>query len=193
MDGISWLKSLIAFAKQFHPVILDAKRGDIGNTAKKQAQFIFDYLEADATTLHPYMGSDSLFPFFEFKDKYNFVLVATSNPSAKEFEKQILSHQKVLSDVVYDKVLEWNQEYGNLGVVMGATDLDYMIQTRKRDLDLLYLVPGVGKQGGSFSDVEKVAKNKEGLVLINASRGLIPGDLHSDKGILDQLTYLINS
>ena len=192
LDGLSWLKDLISYAKEFHPVILDAKRGDIGNTAKKQARFIFDVLGADATTLHPYMGSDSIFPFLDYEDKFSFVLVATSNPSAKEFEMQALKPHQVLSDCVYDEVLKWNQRYKNLGVVMGATNLDYMTKTRKRDSSLLYLVPGVGAQGGSYKDIKALAKNKEGSVLINVSRGLIPDDLNSDSAILDKLQLILS-
>ncbi len=192
LDGLSWLKDLISYAKEFHPVILDAKRGDIGNTAKKQARFIFDVLGADATTLHPYMGSDSIFPFLDYEDKFSFVLVATSNPSAQEFEMQELKTHQVLSDCVYDEVLKWNQRYKNLGVVMGATNLDYIIKTRKRDSSLLYLVPGVGAQGGSYKDIKALAKNKEGSVLINVSRGLIPDDLNSDSAILDKLQLILS-
>jgi orotidine-5'-phosphate decarboxylase len=103
------------------PVIIDAKRGDIGNTSAKQARYIFDYFGADATTLHPYMGLDSLEPFFSYKDKFNFILTLTSNPSAIDFEKQVLSNGEPLYMYVAKKCKEWFSIYKNIGLVVGAT------------------------------------------------------------------------
>ena len=100
IEGLVVLKNIISYINKRIPVILDAKRGDIGNTSAMQAKFIYEYFNADATTLHPYMGLDSLEPFFNFKDKFNFVLGLTSNPGATDFEQQPMNNGKSLSDLV---------------------------------------------------------------------------------------------
>lgn len=174
IDALSWLKDLISFAKQFHPVILDAKRADVGHTSAKQAKYIFEVMGADATTLHPYMGIDSLKPFFEYKDKYNFVLACTSNPSASEIEFLKLKQGKYVAEAVYEYCIEWNESYQNIGVVMGATQIDMLTYFRKKDDSLLYLMPGVGAQGADFQSSVKKGKNKEGQVLVNVGRALLP-------------------
>jgi len=172
IDGISLLKRL-PFPIGV-PVILDAKRGDIGNTAKKQAEYLFDFLGADATTLHPYMGSDSLIPFFEYKDRFNFVLCMTSNASAAEF--QLLSSDgKPLCEHVLGHAGTWRKKYGNVGIVVGATQTE-LPRLRSLDASLLFLVPGVGAQGGSYDLAVSDGKNEDGLVLINMSRSVLYAD-----------------
>ena len=172
IDGLKWLKELIKDIQKSHPVILDGKRGDIGNTATMQARYIYEVLEADACTLNPYMGIDAIAPFLEYKDRFNFILALTSNPSSSEFQKLEFTSATKLYETVIEKVVDWQNTYGNVGVVFGASDMLAMQEARKKDASLLYLVPGVGAQGGSFTAVANQAKNTEKKVLINASRFL---------------------
>ncbi|RAP38933.1 orotidine-5'-phosphate decarboxylase [Candidatus Marinamargulisbacteria bacterium SCGC AAA071-K20] len=173
--GIDGLKSLELLRKHIPeniPMILDAKRGDIGNTATMQAKYLFDYFGADASTLHPYMGLDSLEPFFKYKDKLHFVLGLTSNPSASNFEKLKLENGEPLYKTVISQCAGWNKEYGNVGVVVGATQSE-LKEIRKIDQDIIFLIPGVGAQGGYYEDAFSQGKNQDDLVVINASRSIL--------------------
>jgi orotidine-5'-phosphate decarboxylase len=157
-------------------IIGDAKRGDIGNTSQMYARSIFDEFKFDAVTLHPYMGSDSLSPFFEYKDKINFVLALTSNKGAQDFEKLKLEDGTYLFQKVLAKLKEWNH-LNNVGAVFGATNTAEL----KANIDLLNgmysLLPGIGAQGGSLSDVVKIFKQAENSkFIINASRAIIYAD-----------------
>lgn len=171
LEGLHLLKRVIDYIDDV-PVILDAKRGDIGNTSKQQARFIFEEMNADATTLHPYMGDDSLQPFFEYKEKFSFVLGLTSNPGSERFEKLKLETRKYLYEHVIEQCADWHSIYGNVGVVVGATQSE-LSAIRAIDERLLFLIPGVGAQGGSYSDCVNVGKNSDGLVLINMSRNVL--------------------
>jgi orotidine-5'-phosphate decarboxylase len=176
ISGLEMLKKLVSHIPKTHPVIIDAKRGDIGNTSKMQAKFIFDILGADATTLHPYMGEDSITPFLEYKDKYNFILGLTSNPGSETIEKLILRDTKH-GEHVYDEVINqcgvWNKCYGNVGVVVGATQAE-LRQIRDRNSELLFLIPGVGAQGGRYQAVV-AGVNSDQLAVINSSRSILYG------------------
>ena len=140
-----------------------------------QAAFIFEHLDMDASTLHPYMGHDSLTPFFNYKDKYHFVLALTSNPGAQDFETELLATDKPLYECVIDKCSEWHAHTHNVGLVVGATQKDLPI-VRALNPDLLFLIPGVGAQGGSYLDAHTQGKDSQGLVLINSSRGILYTD-----------------
>lgn len=179
IDGLRLLEQVMTAVSDDIPIIIDAKRGDIGNTAKMQARFIYDYFKADATTLHPYMGSDSVVPFFEYKDKFNFVLVLTSNPSHTDFETLQLDTGEPMYKVVLDKCNAWQQQYNNVGCVVGATH-DGLADIRALNESLLFLLPGVGAQGASYADVYAQAQNIDGLCLINVSRGLMYADEFND-------------
>ena len=171
IDGLNMLSNIIKHIDQTVPVIIDGKRGDIGNTSAMQAKYIFDYFNADATTLHPYMGLDSLEPFFKYQDKFNFVLGLTSNPGSKDFEELPLKNNTTLATTVIQTLSQWNKTYQNIGVVVGATD-DKLTEARNIDPDLLFLIPGVGKQGGTYTTAYKTGKNLKDLALINVSRGI---------------------
>ena len=172
IDGLKSLEAIIKHIDSHVPVILDAKRGDIGNTSKMQAKFLFDYFNADASTLHPYMGSDSLSPFFDYQDKYHFVLALTSNPSATEFETLALANHAPMYEAVLSTLAAWHKQYHNIGAVVGATK-EQMASCRAIDDTLVYLIPGVGAQGGTYSHALTNGKNKDDLALINASRHII--------------------
>jgi orotidine-5'-phosphate decarboxylase len=162
--------------------IADAKRGDIGNTSKMYAQSIFDSLNFDAVTLHPYMGSDSLSPFLEFEQKLNFILVLTSNPGAADFEKQKLENGNYVYQEVLKNIHAWDKN-NNCGIVFGATNTDELKQNIDLFGNLPVLLPGVGAQGGSLEDVVKTfSAISNSNFLINVSRALLYADSSSELG-----------
>lgn len=183
-SGLAALEQTVKYLKQKYPqitVILDAKRGDIGNTNEAYAKAIFDYLGVDATTVNPYLGKEALQPFLKRKDKGILVLVKTSNPGASEFqdlkvydpERSRRVDGKPLYEVVAEHAVEWN-ENGNLGVVVGATYTEELSKVRKIVGNMPILIPGVGVQGGILEKTVKVAKNSQGAgMIINSSRGII--------------------
>ena len=158
------------------PVIADAKRGDIGNTAKAYANAIFDNLKFDATTVNPYLGGDSLEPFLEYKDKGIFVLCRTSNPGSADFQTLRCRFEKgsrPLFEIVAAKASQWNTR-SNIGLVVGATYPQELKTIRQNHPDMPILVPGIGAQGGDLAlTVEYgVDADKKGI-LISSSRQII--------------------
>lgn len=153
--------------------IADAKRADIGNTSRKYAQAFFEHWPFDAVTVAPYMGFDSLEPFFSYTEKLVFVLCLTSNEGSRDFEEQRLHDGRPLYEAVLEKVGLW-QQAGNAGVVVGATKSGLLGELRRRAPGLFFLIPGVGAQGGSLEDAvrEGVDAARESAV-INVSRSLI--------------------
>lgn len=166
------------------PIILDAKRADIGNTNGGYVRFAFDYIGADAITVHPYLGQEALQPFLDRADKGVFVLCRTSNPGAGEFQDlqvELEAGYAPLYQAVADNVsTDWNVAY-NCGVVVGATYPEELTEIRRIVGDLPILIPGIGAQGG---DVEATVKagmdsNGEGMI-INSSRGIIFASSEAD-------------
>ncbi len=153
--------------------IADAKRADIGNTSKMYAQAFFDHWSFDALTVAPYMGFDSLEPFFAYKEKLLFVLCLTSNEGSVDFEEQVMHGGTPLYRSVLEKVASWSCN-GNGGVVVGATKSGLLADIRRSAPELFMLVPGVGAQGGSLEDAVQygVDSNRQSA-LINVSRALI--------------------
>lgn len=152
------------------PVILDAKRGDIGSTAEKYAEEIFDYYQADAVTLSPYLGGDSLAPFLQREEKAIFVLCRTSNPGSGDFQELELKDGRRLFEVVAERAArEWNAA-GNVGLVCGATYPADLARVRALAPTLPFLVPGVGAQGGDAAAVMQAGGEE---VLVNASRSIL--------------------
>ncbi len=176
--GLQSLKKTISYIPKKVLVILDAKRGDIGNTARKYAWAIFDYFRADATTVNPYLGFDSLQPFVEYKDKLSFVLCLTSNPSASDFQFLKVDKRPLYLEVVR-KVKGWNKNR-NLGLVVGATYPQQLVEIRKAAPDLPLLIPGVGAQGGDLTQVLKYGASKKGIAIINSSREIIYASQEKD-------------
>jgi len=170
-EGWSVLKQVIESVPKNIPVILDAKRGDIGNTAKAYARAAFDELGVDAITVNPYMGYDSIEPFIEYRDKGVFVLCRTSNPGAADFQSLVFEG-KPLFQIVADKVETWNKN-GNLGLVVGATQPEELKAIRQAHPSLPLLIPGVGAQGGSLELAVKYSHTGDGLAVINVSRQVI--------------------
>ncbi|MBH38261.1 orotidine-5'-phosphate decarboxylase [bacterium] len=189
IEGLTILSDIIKHIDQTVPVIIDGKRGDIGNTSAMQAKYIFDYFNADATTLHPYMGLDSLEPFFNYQDKFHFVLGLTSNPGSKDFETLPLKTNTTLATTVIQTLSHWNKTYQNIGVVVGATD-NKLTEARNINPDLLFLIPGVGKQGGTYETAYNAGKNLADLALINVSRG-ISGAVKHKQSIKEDINHAI--
>ncbi len=181
-EGINALKDTCDYLKEKFPkipIIIDAKRADIGNTNKGYVQFVFTYLGADAVTVHPYLGEEAIRPFLDQKDKGIIILCKTSNPGSDEFQNLYLSHgrgqdRKLLYQIVAENVVnKWNANK-NCMLVVGATYPDELRQVRKIVGDMTLLVPGIGAQGGDLKATLKAGLNskKQGLI-INSSRGII--------------------
>lgn len=171
-EGWSDLTETIAHIGNSHLVILDAKRGDIGNTAKMYAEAAFTQLNADALTLSPYMGTDTLEAYADYKDKWLIVLALTSNPGSAHFEELYLQNNKQLfEEVIARSAQEFSKE--QLMFVVGATKASVFQQIRQAAPDHFLLVPGVGSQGGSLKDVATGLMNKDCGILVNASRSII--------------------
>ncbi|MFZ4526267.1 MAG: orotidine-5'-phosphate decarboxylase [Chlorobium sp.] len=153
--------------------IADAKRADIGNTSKMYAQAFFEHWSFDALTVAPYMGFDSLEPFFAYEDKLIFVLCLTSNDGSADFEEREMADGTPLYRSVLDKVASWSRN-GNGGVVVGATKSAVLGEIRHHAPGLFLLIPGVGAQGGSLRDaVNFGVDGKRQGAIINVSRALV--------------------
>ena len=177
--GYSILRETIAACHRREvPVILDAKRGDIGSTAQLYARAAFERLDADAITINAYLGLDGVKPFRDFEDRTSFVLCYTSNPSRTDLQTRLDSEGKPLYMHMADCIRGWN-ESGNLGAVVGATAPEELADVRRvLGPDAPILCPGVGAQGGDL-EASLVAGTGgrpgdcPGNLLINASRGVI--------------------
>lgn len=153
--------------------IADAKRGDIGNTARMYASTFFETYPFDACTVAPYMGSDSVTPFLDFEGKWTFLLGLTSNPGAADFQLKSLG-DSTLFETVIGTAEQWAANAkGHLGYVVGATRPEYIQQVRALAPNAFLLVPGVGAQGGDLEAVCAAGKNDLGGLLINASRSIL--------------------
>jgi len=174
IKGWESLQKTIDYLNQNHPeifTIADAKRGDIGNTSTMYAKAFFDDLEFDSVTVAPYMGKDSVEPFLAFENKHTIMLALTSNEGAFDFQTKDCSGKEL-----YKTVLETSKGWKNaqnLMYVVGATKAEYFTEIRKIVPDNFLLVPGVGAQGGSLSEVCKYGMNANVGLLINSSRGII--------------------
>ncbi len=172
-DGIRALKRVMDYAHETHPeiaLILDAKRGDIGSTNEGYARFAFDYLGADALTVHPYLGREALEPLFARPDKGVFVLVRTSNPGGGEFQDLDADGMPLYQRVAESIAREWKGK-GTCGVVAGATYPEELARVRSIVGDMTILVPGVGAQGGDIKQAVRAAKNADGKgFIISTSR-----------------------
>lgn len=175
VEGLKNLKKTIEYIHQKDPqipVILDAKRGDIGNTNEEYAKAVFDDLGADVVTVHPYLGKEALQPFLNRTDKGIFVLVRTSNPGAGEFQ-DLKIDGKPLYQVVAEHVKDWGK---NVGVVVGATYPEELKVVREIIGDMPILIPGVGTQGGDIAKLKAGLNSKNQGIIVSSSRGIIFAD-----------------
>ena len=178
-NGISELRETIAYIRSVSPatpIILDAKRADIGNTNLGYVAYAFEYLKADAITVHPYLGMEALEPFLRCDDKGIFVLCRTSNPGAGEFQDVRHPDDRPVYEIVAQAVQEQWAERGNCGLVVGSTYTDELAEVRRLAPTVPILVPGVGAQGGDLVQSVKVgATVGGGGLFLNASRSVLFG------------------
>lgn len=154
------------------PVIVDAKRGDIASTAEAYARALFATLGADAVTLSPYLGADSLEPFLRDREKGAFVLCKTSNPGSADLQDLPLADGSPLYLHVARQAQTWNA-HGNLGLVVGATHPQALAAARQAAPDLWFLAPGLGAQGGDLAAVLRYGQRPQGGgLLVNVSRAI---------------------
>lgn len=179
-EGIAQLKATCDYINENYPdipIILDFKRGDIGNTNNGYIKFAYEYLNVDAVTLHPYMGQESLQPFLDRKDKFSFILCKTSNEGSGEFQDVTIGDMNLSKRVAQNVANEWNKNL-NCGLVAGGTYTeDLKIIREIVGDDITFLVPGIGAQGGGYKQSYEAGKNSEGKgVIISASRSVIYAD-----------------
>jgi orotidine-5'-phosphate decarboxylase len=175
-EGMEALKSTLSCIPSDVLIIGDAKRGDIGNTARAYAKALFEVLGVDAATLSPYLGFDSIEPFLQYKDKGSIILCRTSNTGAADFQSLMCETSgglKPLFRIVADKASEWNTA-GNIGLVVGATYPEELKIIRQEHPDLPILIPGVGAQGGDVAVTIKNGVSPQGdKAIINSSRQIL--------------------
>ncbi len=168
-EGFAVLEKTIDAIPDEIAVIADAKRGDIGNTSKAYAKALYERFGADAATVNPYMGIDSVLPFLKYKDKLTFILAMTSNKGSKDFQR-LRCEGKTFYKKVIATAKDWG-DYSNVGFVTGATHPDVLRKLRQDIRDNFFLIPGIGSQGG---DIESVIKANGGCpAIVNVSRSVI--------------------
>ena len=178
ITGWQSLEKTVNYIKENYPevfIIADAKRGDIGNTSKMYAQAFFEKLPFDAVTVAPYMGEDSVKPFLSYPGKFVILLALTSNKGANDFQFQTNPEGEKL----FEKVLKTSQNWANadqMMYVVGATQAEMLTDVRKLVPNHFLLVPGVGAQGGSLSEVAKYGMNNQCGLIVNSSRAIIFAD-----------------
>ncbi|MDO8688097.1 MAG: orotidine-5'-phosphate decarboxylase, partial [Dehalococcoidales bacterium] len=182
-EGFEALKSTVDYIPENIPVIADAKRGDIGNTAKAYAEAIFTYFKFDASTVSPYLGFDSLEPFIQYHDKGILILCRTSNPGAVDFQSllcEVDNKKRPLFEIVALKASQWNK-HGNIGLVVGATYPEELRLIRQNHPDMPLLIPGIGAQGGDLTLTIRYGVDARGeKAIINSSRHIISASRGKD-------------
>lgn len=183
------------------PIILDAKRGDIGNTNEGYIEAAFEWFEADAITISPFLGQDAMQPFLDRKERGIFVLCRTSNKGAGEFQDLICNNDLPLYLHVAERVAKhWNAN-GNCGLVAGATASAELVSIRHLAGDMPILIPGIGAQGGDLNATIQVGQDSRGQgMIINASRSIIFASSgpdfaeaahHETQKLHDQITQIL--
>ncbi|MDY6378519.1 MAG: orotidine-5'-phosphate decarboxylase [Bacteroidales bacterium] len=178
--GWDVLGKTVEYIRSSHPeefIIADAKRGDIGNTAKMYARTLFETFDFDAVTLSPYMGSETVTPFLEYPGRYAIVVALSSNPSSSDFQGLINDtafgvEGKPLYRAVMEKMMSISTP-DNMMFVVGATKAGKLKEIRAFCPDNFFLVPGVGAQGGSAEEVIANGASAKGGLLINSSRAIL--------------------
>lgn len=159
------------------PVILDSKRGDIGSTAHQYAVEAFERYRADAVTVNPYMGLDTITPFSSYADKGTIVLCRTSNPGAAAIQNLLVRQEGETTAMFYEVIASMCQQWNgnnNILLVVGATNPGELKRIREITGDMTFLVPGLGAQGGDVEATVKNGRNSEGKgMIVNSSRGII--------------------
>lgn len=172
LRGWQALEKTIQYIPKEHFIIADAKRGDIGNTSRLYARAFFETLDADAVTVAPYMGADSVTPFLGFPGKWVILLALTSNPGSKDFQFTYQENGKTLYENVINTSMTWGTA-DEMMFVIGATHPEKFKEIRAVAPEHFFLVPGVGTQGGELESISKYGMNEHCGLLVNSSRGII--------------------
>ena len=175
VKGIQSFEKTVAYLRENYPdqfIIADAKRGDIGNTSAMYARSFFEHLDVDAITVAPYMGEDSISPFYGYEGKWVIVLGLTSNKGSHDFQLTEDADGTPLYQNVMSKVSSWGTS-NNTMFVVGATQGKMFEEVRRVVPDKFLLVPGVGAQGGSLEEVARYGMTDDCGLLVNSSRGII--------------------
>ncbi|HEX5417673.1 MAG TPA: orotidine-5'-phosphate decarboxylase [Chloroflexota bacterium] len=173
-EGMEILRQTRRLVPAGIPVIGDAKRGDIGNTARAYAEALFERLEFDAVTVNPYLGRDAIEPFLAYRDRGVLIICRTSNPGAAEIQNLLVEYEgtrRPLYEVMALRVRSWNAN-GNAGLVVGATAPTELEAIRALAPDLPILVPGVGAQGGDLAAAAR-AHRPGAPAIVSASRAVL--------------------
>jgi len=176
--GWNSMKKSLEHIKNNYPdifVIADAKRGDISTSSEKYAKAFFENLNFDAITLSPYMGYDSIEPFFRYKNKFIILLALTSNTGSEDFQMLRINKNETLFETVIKKSKTWGS-HENLMYVVGATKASMLVKVREIVPEHFLLIPGVKTQGGKIEEVFKYGCNKAGGLIINSSRYILYAD-----------------
>lgn len=195
-EGLAILEKTLRCVPDDIPMIGDAKRGDIGNTARAYAKALFSVFGFDAATVNPYLGFDSIEPFIDYKEKGVFILCRTSNKGALDFQN-LCTNGLPLYEVVARKAREWNI-HGNVGLVVGATYPEELKRVRSICPEMLLLIPGVGAQGGDLASAVSYGMDAQGeRAIINVSRQILYGSRGKDfaqaaRGVAERLRQQIN-
>ncbi len=181
IEGLKALEKTVAYIPNTVPIIGDAKRGDIGNTARVYAKALFETFGFDAATVNPYLGYDSIQPFIEYKDKGVFILCRTSNVGSAHFQDLRLSEASIpLFEIVAQRAKEWNI-YGNVGLVVGATYPEELMRVRHLCPDMPLLIPGIGVQKGDLAGAVRNGVDERGeRAIISSSRQVIYASKRED-------------
>jgi orotidine-5'-phosphate decarboxylase len=196
-EGLATLEKTVKYVPGDTPVIADAKRGDIGNTAKAYAKALFSVLGFDAATVNPYLGFDSIEPFINYQDQGVFILCRTSNQGATDFQN-LRTNGLPLYEVVAHKAKEWNI-HGNIGLVVGATYPEELKKVRSICPEMCLLIPGIGAQGGDLASAVSYGVDARGeKAIINVSRQILYASKEKDfaqaaRNMAEKIRNQINS
>lgn len=184
--GIDELKATVTAIPDDIPIILDAKFGDIEPSARGYACFAFETLGVDAVTVNPYLGADAIAPFLEYADHAVFLLAHTSNPGASAIQDSLVADEspEEIPEALYVRVARFAKTLkgkGEVGLVAGATFPEQMGEIRGANPQAVFLIPGIGTQGGSLAEAVKFGTNSAGIgPVINASRSILYASGSSD-------------
>jgi len=184
IEGWTSMKKTIDYINDNYPeifTIADAKRGDIGNTSKMYAQSFFREMNFDSVTINPYMGSDSVKPFLEFKNKISILLGLTSNIGAKDIQLKTSNNDFIFMEMI--KSSKFWGDANNMMYVVGATKSEYIQKIRSEIPNHFLLIPGIGAQGGDLKEVCKHALNDNVGIIVNSSRSIIYASSQDDYAI----------
>lgn len=172
-EGFALLKDVRLQIPDSCLTIADAKRGDIGNSSKFYARSVFEDLQFDAITASPYMGSDSIVPFLQHEGTCCFVLVRTSNPGSGDLQLRPTDNTLVYQHIAHEAVKWGRDQPGEVGFVVGASDIPALGDLRRKFPQVPFLIPGVGAQGGDPDAVVQASADDGALILVNSSRGIL--------------------